>query len=71
MTSKKKKSTKKSKKELPANVERDFGPVVMRRRVEDIDEATRLVEGGARCVRQDLDGYHLELDAEACEACGV
>ena len=71
MTSKKKKSTKKSKKELPANVERDFGPVVMRRRVQDEDEATRLVEAGARCVRQDLDGYHLELDAEACEACGV
>ena len=71
MTSKKKKSTKKSKKELPENVERDFGPVVMRRRVQDEDEATRLVEAGARCVRQDLDGYHLELDAEACEACGV
>ena len=71
MTEKKKKSTKKPKKELPANAERDFGPVVMRRRVEDVEEATRLVEGGARCVRQGLDGYHLELDADACEACGV
>tara|TARA_R100000808_G_C2059101_1_gene91311 strand:- start:324 stop:536 length:213 start_codon:yes stop_codon:yes gene_type:complete len=70
MTSKKK-TTKKSKKELPENVERDFGPVVMRRRVEDEDEAARLVEAGARCVRQDLDGYHFELDAEAREACGV
>ena len=34
-------------------------------------EATRMVEAGARCVRQDLDGYHLELDAEARQACGV
>tara|TARA_Y100001963_G_C6511954_1_gene322548 strand:+ start:371 stop:586 length:216 start_codon:yes stop_codon:yes gene_type:complete len=71
MTSKKKTTKKKSKKELPANVERDFGPVVMRRRVQDEDEAARMVEAGARCVRQDLDGYHLELDAEAREACGV
>jgi len=64
---------KKSKKraEIPANVERDFGPIVMRLRVEDEDRATQMVEAGARCVRQDLDGYHLELDAEARQACGV
>jgi acyl-CoA reductase-like NAD-dependent aldehyde dehydrogenase len=66
-------SKKKAKKkaEIPANVERDFGPVALRMRVEDEDEATRLVEAGARCVRQDLDGYHLELDDEARQACGV
>ena len=66
-------SKKKAKKkaEIPDNVERDFGPVAMRLRVEDEVEATRLVEAGARCVRQDLDGYHLELDDEAREACGV
>ena len=61
---------KKKKAEIPANIERDFGPVVMRLRVEDEAKATSLVEG-ARCVRQDLDGYHLELDDEAREACGV
>jgi len=68
-----KKKTKKAKKkaEIPANAERDFGPIVMRLRVEDEAKATSLVESGARCVRQDLDGYHLELDAEAREACGV
>jgi hypothetical protein len=70
MTEKKKKKTKK-KAELPANADRDFGPVVMRLRVEDEAKATSLVEAGARCVRQDLDGYHLELDDEARKACGV
>ena len=66
-----KKKTKKKKAELPANADRDFGPVVMRLRVEDEAKATSLVEAGARCVRQDLDGYHLELDDEARKACGV
>ena len=69
MTQKTKKTKKKA--EIPANAERDFGPVVMRLRVEDETKATSLVEAGARCVRQDLDGYHLELDDEAREACGV
>jgi len=69
MTEKKKKTKKKA--ELPANADRDFGPVVMRLRVEDEAKATSLVEAGARCVRQDLDGYHLELDDEARKACGV
>ena len=67
---KKTKKTKKAKT-IPANAERAFGPVVMRRRIEDEAEATRMVEAGARCVRQDLDGYHLELDDEARQACGV
>jgi len=71
MMTEKKTKTKSRKTKEPESVERDFGPVVMRRRVEDEDEATRMVEAGARCVRQDLDGYHLELDAEAREACGV
>ncbi len=69
MTQKTKKTKKKA--EIPANAERDFGPVVMRLRVEDETKATSLVEAGARCVRQDLDGYHLELDDEARQACGV
>ena len=65
------KKKKAKKAEIPANTERAFGPIVMRLRVEDEAKATQLVEAGARCVRQDLDGYHLELDEEARQACGV
>jgi len=63
--------TKTKAKAKTKTKERAFGPVVKLRRTEDKDVADAMLDAGARLIREDDLGYHLEFDAAAVAACEV